>query len=270
MRARCAVAFALVLLLACQACPVRAAVPAGPQVSVAELGDGLAEKYRSRRPSLWGEHLPGVVDALPLSPASGSDIPAKTVALTLDACDGGTDTRIIALLREHRVPATVFATSRWLRRNMAVAKDLAADPLFTLACHGKRHKPASVAGRNAYGIRGTRTVRALVEEVEENAREIAAITGERPRWYRSGTAYYDDVAIAVIHDLQLAVAGYTVSADAGATLPAASVARNMRRAPDGAIILCHLNHPECGTFQGLARAIPAMLKDGAVFTRLPE
>ncbi|SBW01386.1 Polysaccharide deacetylase [uncultured delta proteobacterium] len=240
---------------------------AGEELSVADTGRELAEKYRGRAPVQWGEHFPGIIDSLP--PSGDAQNPAsRTLALTFDACEGGTDTRIIALLREHKIPATIFATNIWLRRNQTVAHDLAADPLFTLACHGKRHKPASVNGRTAYGIAGTKSIPALVEEVEDNARAIAAVTGKRPRWYRSGTAHYDDVAVAVIFDLGLAVAGYALSADQGASLPAREVARNLLRAPDRAIVLMHLNHPESGTYQGLATALPTLLEKGVRFVGL--
>ena len=239
--------------------------------TVAGLGAELAQKYAGRKPVQWGEHFPGIIDSLP--PPVGTEGEAqtgvsRTLALTLDACESGTDTRIISLLREHKVPAAIFMTNIWLKRNAAVAADLAADPLFTLACHGKRHKPASVNGRKAYGVAGTRDIPALVEEVEDNARALAAVTGKRPRWYRSGTAHYDDVAVAVIFDLGLAVAGYTVSADQGASLPAKDVARLLLRAPDRAIILMHLNHPESGTFQGMAKAIPMLLEQGVRFIAL--
>lgn len=257
------------LVLAPLAAP---AASAGDEPSVADLGSLMTEKYRHERPRLWGENLPGIVTRLEpgaetLSLEKVANKP-RTVVLTLDACDARTDMRIIALLRKHGVPATVFVTNRWLRGNAGMARELAADPLFTLGCHGNRHKPASVNGRTAYGIRGTASIAALVDEVESNARAVAAITGERPRWYRSGTAFYDDVALRIIHELGLAVAGYTLSADAGTTLGAKEIARRLLSAQDGSIILCHLNHPESGTADGLARAIPAMLENGVIFAPL--
>jgi peptidoglycan/xylan/chitin deacetylase (PgdA/CDA1 family) len=39
------------------------------------------------------------------------------VALTLDACDGGIDERILDALILNEVPATVFISGRWLARN---------------------------------------------------------------------------------------------------------------------------------------------------------
>lgn len=244
-----------------------------PEVSrpVAAIGRELAARYRGRVPSRWGERLPGIVLAVPgggHAPNGGA--PHRTLSLTLDACGGKTDRRIIALLREHQVPATIFATNIWLNRNSDLARELAADPLFELACHGKRHKPASVNGRSVYGVAGTADIPALTEEVEDNARAVAAAAGTRPRWFRSGTAHYDDVALDVIHALGLAVAGYTVSADQGASLPAHAVRERMLAAPDGAIILCHMSRPQSGTFAGLAAAIPVLLEKGAVFIPLPE
>jgi peptidoglycan/xylan/chitin deacetylase (PgdA/CDA1 family) len=103
------------------------------------------------------------------------------VALTLDTCEGCTDLRIIGMLREHSIPVTLFVTNIWLRHNKKTAEELAADQLFTFACHGKRHKPASVDGKLAFAIRGTRSIPALVEEIEDNARTITALTGNALR-----------------------------------------------------------------------------------------
>ena len=238
--------------------------------SIAQLSKELAEKYKDRQPILWGEHLSGITDIVAPSETAPENFspPARVLALTLDACAGGTDERIIALLREYHVPVTIFVTNRWLNRNKTVADNLAKDPLFLMACHGKRHKPASVNGKQVYGIDGTSNIPALVEEVEENVRAVTALTGVRPTWFRSGTAYYDDVAVDVIRDLGLSIAGYTVTGDKGASLPPKEVAQNLLNAPNRAIILCHMNHPESGTFEGLALAIPELLRQGTLFVTL--
>ncbi len=149
-----------------------------------------------------------------------------------------------------------------------MAADLAQDPLFIMACHGKRHKPASVNGNQAYGIPGTGSVRELVEEVEDSARFVAALTGVRPTWYRYATANYAAVAVDDNRALGRTIAGFTVAADKGASLPPEAVAQNLLDAPSRAIILCHINHPESGTFEGLSLAIPELLRQGAVFVGL--
>ena len=259
-------------------------------LSLEQLGAAFARAYGGLKPKQWGEHLAGVTrhldpaGGLPApsgtegaapapaatTPAGGSGRP--TVALTLDACDGGRgtsyDAGIISLLREKKIPATIFVTSRWMRGNPEALRDLAADPLFEIAAHGSRHKPCSVNGNSVYGIKGTASFDELAREVEGNARDIAAATGKRPRWFRSGTAHYDDVAVRVIRDLGLGIAGYSIAGDEGASLPAAKVAAKTLVAKDGDILLYHLNHPRSGTREGLERSLPALLEKGFVFVRL--
>lgn len=239
--------------------------------------------YGKVNPAQWGERLPGITWRLPssetLSSGNGGPVQSRpagggrpVLALTLDACDArkgvGYDSGIITLLREKNIPATIFVTSIWMRNNPDVLRELASDPLFEIAAHGTRHKPCSVNGRSVYGIKGTASFGELVREVEGNVRDISAATGKRPRWFRSGTAYYDDVAVRVIRDLGLGIAGYSIAGDEGASLSAARVAARTLAAGDGDILLYHLNRPWSGTREGLERALPALLEKGFVFVRL--
>ena len=196
------------------------------------------------------------------------------VALTLDACGtrggGGYDADLIAYLRAESIPATLFVTTVWIRQHPDVFRDLASDPLFEIAAHGARHKPASVNGRSAYGIKGTSSVAELIEEVEGNAAYIQHLTGVRPKWFRSGTAFYDDVAIQLIQSLDLRIAGFSISGDGGAKLSAREVERLVLTAKPGDIILCHMNHPESGTREGLKAALPHLRAQGLHFVRLSD
>ncbi|MCL1889242.1 MAG: polysaccharide deacetylase family protein [Desulfovibrionaceae bacterium] len=237
------------------------------RIPVEDLARAMTLRYQERTPSQWFERGPGIVGVLP--GGTGYDSKAQRgVALTLDACGGKTDMRIIALLRDLRIPAAIFVTNPWLRGNADLAADLAADPLFSLEAHGARHKPASVAGRTAHGIPGTANIASLVDEVESNARAIAAVTGKRPRWYRSGAAFYDDVALLVIRDLGFSVAGFSISADQGGALPAKTVARLLLSAKDGDILLIHVNRPESDVYEGLKEALPQMTAAGIKFVAL--
>lgn len=237
--------------------------------TVEESAAILAKRYAVKPPSAWGEHLPGVTSSL----APGTEKRA-VVALTLDACGGkkgaSYDAGLIALLRERNIPATLFVTSLWMRTNPEALGDLAADPLFEIAAHGSRHRPCSVNGKTVYGIKGTASFAELAAEVEGNARDIEKATGKRPRWFRAGTAYYDDVAVRVIHDLGLSIAGYSIAGDQGATLPAAKVAANVRAARNGDIVLLHMNKPQSGAREGLRQALPELLERGVTFIRLSD
>lgn len=236
------------------------------QESLSVITTRMQSRFGSFVPQRWGEGLPCVLSRLPAS----SQLGKVRMALTLDACGGGYDAGIIALLRQLRVPATLFVTGRWMREHPDAMADLAHDPLFELANHGTTHRPASVNGRAAYGIRGTASIAELVEEVTGNGRRIAAVTGRPPAFFRPGTAYWDEVASRIARELGQMPAGFTVAADAGATLPAPAVARNLLGAQDGAILLCHMNRPNSGTREGLRAALPHLLARGVQFVRLGD
>jgi peptidoglycan/xylan/chitin deacetylase (PgdA/CDA1 family) len=198
----------------------------------------------------------------------------KVIALTLDACGSasgkGVDARLMDFLAREQVPATLFINARWIDANPELFRRLAANPLFEIANHGLRHKPASVNGRSAYGISGTRDAGELVEEIELNARKIESISGTRPKLYRSGTAYYDEVAVEISRQLNHEVAGYSVLGDAGATFTADQVKAALLKSTSGDIILCHMNHPGSGTGAGIIAAVPELRKSGFRFVRMSD
>ena len=252
-----------------------------------ELPDIAAEmrKRHGESPTKWAEKMPGITSRLAVEPPAGKPTPATdlatalknavppappVVALTLDACSGAYDAELIAFLRAQKIPATLFVAGPWLRHNPEIFKDLAADPLFEIAAHGNAHKPCSVNGREVYGIKGTASMAALVKEVEGNARDLRRAGAPRPRWFRSATAFYDDVAVAVIHDLGMNIAGYSIAVDEGATLPADRVRAKTLAAKNGDILLAHMNHPDSGTRKGLMEALPRLREKGFIFVRLSD
>ncbi len=239
-----------------------AAPPPGYQQQRGEI----VARYSSARPLQWGETVAGVRTRI-----RGGE---KLIALTLDACGSprgmGVDSRLLEFLERERIPATLFINARWIEPNRAVFDRLARNPLFEIANHGYGHRPASVTGRSAYGISGTKSVAEVVDEIELNARKIEQITGVRPRFYRSGTAYYDEVAVRVAGELGHQVAGFSVLGDAGATFSAGQVKKALLGAHGGDIVILHMNHPESGTAAGVIEALPELQKRGYRFVRLSD
>lgn len=224
-------------------------------------------RYGRMTPTSWGFTAPEVVTALP-STAGGA------IALTFDACGGpgggGYDGALIELLRTRKVPATLFLNARWIDANRAHFERLASDPLFEIANHGTRHRPLSVSGRSAYGIAGTRDAGEVYDEVAGNRDKLTALLGHPPRFFRSGTAYCDDVAARIVADLGERFAGFSVNADAGATFTPAQVRRSALTATAGSVVIGHMNHPAGGTAEGMARALPGLLAAGHRFVRLSD
>jgi peptidoglycan/xylan/chitin deacetylase (PgdA/CDA1 family) len=214
-------------------------------------------------PARWGERLPGIMARLPQ--ASGE------LALTFDACDAtGVDAELIALLRKESIAATLFVSGAFASSHPDVVKELAADPLFEIENHGRHHRPCSVTGRGAFRLRGTRSVAEAALEIEEGAALIEGLTGRRPRFYRSGTAHYDDVCVALAQRLGYRVAGYTVAGDLGGGRSRAAIKKAVEGASDGAIVLMHMHRPGGNTAEGLADAVAALRARGVRFVRLSQ
>jgi peptidoglycan/xylan/chitin deacetylase (PgdA/CDA1 family) len=237
--------------------------PAGTKLPSRET---LIRRYSGTQPTAWGEAVPKVVRRLPTSD--------RVVALTLDACGGrtgsGYDAELIETLLRGRVPATLFVNARWIEANPRDFRQLAANPLFEIANHGTKHRPLSVNGRSVYGIAGTGSVAEVVDEVAVNQRLITRLTGAAPAFFRSGTAYYDDVAVRVVGDLGLRVVNFDVLGDAGATYSASEVTAAMLGSAAGSIILAHINRPSGGTAEGIEAAVPKLRQRGFRFVQLSD
>lgn len=225
----------------------------------------VVDTYGKRPARYWGLEAPGVLARMP--PA------AQGIALTFDFCGGpggsGFDQALVDTLRQRRIPATLFLNSRWIAANPAATHQLAADPLFEVANHGTSHKPLSTTGNAAYGIPGTRNAGEVYDEVMPNNDVLEGITGKRPRYFRPGTAYMDDVATDILGALGVKPAGFSINGDGGATFSAAVVAREVGKARAGDVVICHGNHPNGGTAEGLRQAVDKLLAAGMSFTHLP-
>ena len=194
------------------------------------------------------------------------------VALTLDACGGGYDARLIRFLVEMRIPATVFATRKWIERNPEGVTALRSHPeLFDIEDHGANHVPAVIGlGRRVYGIAGSPDVAHLEKEVHDGAAAVEAVTGNAPLWYRGATAEYDPQALQVIVAMGYKVAGFSINADAGATLRREAIVARLNAAKPGDIIIAHMNKPGSDTAEGLASGLKALLARGFRFVTLRE
>ncbi|NLG55247.1 MAG: polysaccharide deacetylase family protein [Rhodococcus sp.] len=222
----------------------------------------VIDRFTGVAPSQWGTHLPGVA----------THVDGGALALTFDGCGGGSgsgvDHALLDLLAREQIPATFFLNRRWIDTHPALTTQLSESPLFTIENHGTTHAPLSVNGRSAYGIAGTASVAAAVDEVLGNHYRIEELTGRTPQWFRAGTAHYDDVAVQVVAELGLGVAGFAVNGDAGATFHANQVRNALVQAQPGSIVLMHLNHPGSGVAEGVAAAVPALRASGTHFTTL--
>ena len=178
----------------------------------------------------------------------------RTVALTLDACPGGFDAKIITALIEWRVPATLFVTGSWMHSNPTGLAMILAHPVL--------------GERRIFGLRVAGDMDAIREEVDRGEEAIRAATGAKPIWYRGATALYSPSAVPAIEGMGFSIAGYSLNADMGASLPAEIVASRMRQAKDGDVIIAHTNQPNRPSGAGVIAGVRALLDQDVRFVRL--
>ena len=226
----------------------------------------VLQKFSSVEPGEWGQEVRGV--------ATGFAHEGKEIALTFDACGGpkgsAVDWELLEFLNKEAVPATLFFSGRWLAKNESTARELAKDPLFEIGNHGLEHRPLSVSGKSAYGIKGTPSIAGVVAEVEENALLLEKITGKRPKYFRSGTNHYDEVAVAAALELGHRTVGYSHNGDGGATYRKETIVKGLLSLKGGEIVLFHMNRPDGWTAEGVKEAIPLLRERGFRFIRLSD
>jgi peptidoglycan/xylan/chitin deacetylase (PgdA/CDA1 family) len=226
----------------------------------------IITKFSGRVPRQWGEVVQGVKTRLNTN--------QKVLALTFDACGGprgsNYDEKLIQYLENEKIPATLFLSGRWMNANPDLLQALSRNPLFEIENHGLNHKPCSAMGRSAYGIKGTKNVGEAFDEIQLNASRIQSVTGHKPKYYRPGTAYSDEVCVEIAYALGYEVVNFSVRGDAGATYSKKQVKEALFNSAPASIILMHMNLPESQTAEGVMEAVAELRKRGFGFVKVSD
>jgi peptidoglycan/xylan/chitin deacetylase (PgdA/CDA1 family) len=202
---------------------------------------------------------------------TAKSIGQPTVALTFDACMGKVDNRILDTLVDNNIPATIFVTARWLKRNAEAFAVLKAHPdLFEIEDHGANHVPAVDRVMSIYGIKAAGSPKAVADEVEGGAEAIVKAGAPKPIFFRGATAKYTQSAIKQIEALGYKVAGYSINGDGGSLLGKVATMRNYARAKDGDVIISHINQPTHQAGEGVIAGILGLQKRGYRFALLRD
>jgi peptidoglycan/xylan/chitin deacetylase (PgdA/CDA1 family) len=166
----------------------------------------------------------------------------------------------------------VFVTQKWIDRNPAGVAALLAHPeLFEWQDHGTHHVPAVIgAQRRIYGLLGQPDVAHLRTEVSVAAQTIESLTGRKPTYFRGATAVYDDQARREIQAMGFQIAGFSVNADAGATLAQAAITARLRGVQPGDVVIAHMNKPAGRTAEAFASVLPELKAHGLRFVTLSQ
>jgi peptidoglycan/xylan/chitin deacetylase (PgdA/CDA1 family) len=232
-----------------------------------KLKKTIMKEFPNAAPGRFGEFVKGVDEDLVTN--------KKVLAFTFDACIGKSNdynAALIDFLKKEKIPATLFVSGLWIDGNLATFKNLADDQLFEIENHGLHHRLCSVDGETKYGVIATKNIGEVIDEMELNARKIEKITGKRPKFFRSATAYTDETCAKIANQLGMQVVSFDIlSGDAVPFTPAHIISENIiKNAKDGAIVIMHFNHPLWYEKQALEMAIPVLRSQGYTFVKLED
>ncbi|MCF1482181.1 MULTISPECIES: polysaccharide deacetylase family protein [Rhizobium/Agrobacterium group] len=193
------------------------------------------------------------------------------VAVTLDACMGKTDMRILSTLLDDNIKATIFVTGRWIRSNPQAVAVLKSRPdLFEVENHGENHIPAVDYPTTVYGIAAAGSPEAVAREVTGGADAMRAAGFSPPRWYRDATAKYSPSAIAEIKAMGYQIGGFSINGDSGSLLGAKQTEQQFAHAKNGDVLIAHINQPTHAAGEGVVAGLKALKARGVVFVHLSE
>jgi peptidoglycan/xylan/chitin deacetylase (PgdA/CDA1 family) len=224
----------------------------------------LLEELKDLKPGLFSESASGL--------KRGFSPERKVLALTFDACGGrksGYNAELIEYLRRERIRATLFVTGLWIEKNKKTFLELAKDPLFEIENHGLLHRVCSVTGQTKYGVVPTRDAGDVIDEMELNARKIQELTGRRPIFFRSATAFNDEASVRIAERLGMELVGYDILSCDAMRASVKTMTRNIiDGAKNGAVVIMHFHRPEWGEVAALKAAVPILRARGYTFDKL--
>ncbi len=177
------------------------------------------------------------------------------VALTFDLCPvregSGWDRALITLLEQRHVPATFFASGRWIERHGDEVRELLAHrPLFELETHGMLHRHLPKLA-----------VAAQRDEIIGPVDLLESEFGYSPTLVRAPYGEFDERTLEVVADLGLKLVQWSVvSGDPDPHLSAADILRTLRAGVrDGSIVIFHANGKGAHTRQVVETLVTELL-----------
>jgi peptidoglycan/xylan/chitin deacetylase (PgdA/CDA1 family) len=187
------------------------------------------------------------------------------LALTFDACatqsKSGYDERLIQVLVERHVPATLFLGGKWMAEHPEATRYLGSCGQFELANHSFLHP--HMVGLSAERLR---------QELWRPQVILYSLTGRQANLFRAPYVEIDDNVVRAAARMGLT----TVQCDlvAGDPDPAVTADRMVRsvsqRARNGSIILMHMNGRGWHTAAALPGVIDELTRRGFALTTVSE
>jgi peptidoglycan/xylan/chitin deacetylase (PgdA/CDA1 family) len=196
---------------------------------------------------------------------------APQVAVTLDACMGEVDMRVLSALITHKIAATIFATRLWLDHNPGIVGLLKShSDLLAVQNHGAHHLPCVIGSERPYGLTPAGTPDGVFAEVMGGQQAIERAFGMAPRWFRDAAAVYTHDALGLIGTMGFSIGGFSLNGDLGASVSASVAHVRIAAARSGDVIVSHVNQPMRPAGEGVAAGLVALKAAGFSFVHLDD
>ncbi|MCP1726907.1 peptidoglycan/xylan/chitin deacetylase (PgdA/CDA1 family) [Natronospira proteinivora] len=175
----------------------------------------------------------------------------RRVALTFDACSRWTgnrkDARVLSILKENEIQATLFLGGRWMIENPELTRRWAENPDLEIGTHGYRHPRLTELSAEDQML-----------EISYAQAAALAITGHWPRYFRPPFAEYNQDTLSIAAKLGLELIQFDVaSGDADPDQSPEAVAEHvLDNIRPGSIVVLHLHQEALPT----AEALPLILE----------
>lgn len=161
---------------------------------------------------------------------------------------------VLHFLEKNRIPATFFLTGAWAQVYPETAREIAANPLFEIGNHSQDHLAFQTP---CYGL-PTAAESQQAAQITEAQKNIAAITGKTPRYFRFPGGCAGPRQWALVRSLGLQTVHWdVVGGDAGQKDPAVIVRTVLGGVKNGSIVVLHSSG---GHAPATALALPAIVK----------
>jgi peptidoglycan-N-acetylglucosamine deacetylase len=173
------------------------------------------------------------------------------------------DPAVLDVLRDERIPHTIFLTGLATQAYPDLTRSFARDPLVEIGNHSHRHLAFT---HDCFALPFIGEGRAR-DDIETAQRTIQAATGVTPRYFRFPGGCHTADDIAILTDLGLRIVHWDVAAGDAFNPDAGSIIRHVEaRARPGSIVAFHVGGPNApATAEALRAIIPYLRAHGYAF-----
>jgi peptidoglycan/xylan/chitin deacetylase (PgdA/CDA1 family) len=189
----------------------------------------------------------------------------KRVAITFDACSSPhgskVDKKLVQILVNNRIPATLFLGGKWVLDQPQEARYLASIPFFEIASHSFHHPHLT-----------RMTPRAIEHELLAAQNAIESVTGVRPQYFRAPYGEYNGELVRIAASLGLTTIQFDLaSGDPDKNITADRLSHYViHSVKGGSIVVMHINTHGWHTADALPTIVKGLRAKGYHFVTVSE